>query len=951
MTSIAEKKGVASKERVVYGRVTYAATGVPAAGVRVEAMDSDLFVDDVLGETTTDEDGAYRIEYRPEEFITVYERAPDIYLRVFRDGTLVTTTEDSVVRNAGAKQEIHVELPGSGPEDRPPVEDGPTVTVGGTPVDRRSFDGLGPETTLSIARTVIAGEDDEETTERLASLNPDLVPERLREKLCLTPLVLFLEEAIRLKDWPREVRLELEDILIGFDGDAAYETFECPNFTITYETSGSDAVPTDDSGGDIVMPGTGTVVGSTTGGNGVPDYIEKLCFWLENALAVYTSPPFDLRTPAVGGKIQVTVTGGQGGTANRATNSMTVGRNLNDDLLAAIPTHELMHLVQYQYEGSGTGGVWRPGTLEGGAVLGEDVVFDTHNRYIVEATNGGTLDSPATSLNSSGLRYELALFWKYVSEQQSGRVGAADEPAIGVETYRRVLETFDAQGQTTDALREAVGVLPWHQRFDSFEYLDPGRLDELNAETLLGNFWLACYLKDFGVNVPDRRFEFMEDEDEATWDQIFFGSDTVATLGDVALTTDTSLGPGGTLSLSAGAGGSVNPFAARFYRVGIDAGVDTFRIDFQASAGFDAPIVQAVLVDENDAVRDIVRSDRTTWSRTVANDRGGTALDHVVIVVAGTESGGSFSLSVQEVSPASDVMVTRWHHVAGTSYEIDPFGWSWTWTSPDVWVDNDGNGLADDEVFFDEDNTLTVRLHNHGHVDATGVSVDFHYQDASTGLSHTAWLPVENTAGVVQQVTGATVPAEGSATFSVDWAPAPSGTSDHFCIRAVVTAPGDPNTDNKRCVSNFGNVIAREPYIDLDIVRRLPEAFREARFVVVPRGGGRWFASPTDRTDIQRSLERGEREAVDTVRLRRRASLERHEGHVEVDPKFRAERTCPNLADLAAAVTEPDPFGDYETDPDALPPGVADAPLVTVAHVADGSVTGGFTWAIREERD
>jgi hypothetical protein len=137
------------------------------------------------------------------------------------------------------------------------------------------------------------------------------------------------------------------------------------------------------------MPGTGAVVGSTIGGNGVPDYIEKLCFWLENALATYTNPPFSLRDPSAGGKIPVSVTGTSPGGAGGG--AMTIGRNLNDDLLAAVPTHELMHLIQELYEGAGTTGIWNSGMVEGGAVLGEDVVFDTHNRYIVQATTVGTL--------------------------------------------------------------------------------------------------------------------------------------------------------------------------------------------------------------------------------------------------------------------------------------------------------------------------------------------------------------------------------------------------------------------------------------------------------------------------------------------------------------------------------------------------------------------------------
>ena len=33
---------------------------------------------------------------------------------------------------------------------------------------------------------------------------------------------------------------------------------------------------------------------------------------------------------------------------------------LSDDLLAAVSTHELMHLIQDQYEGAGTAGGWNP---------------------------------------------------------------------------------------------------------------------------------------------------------------------------------------------------------------------------------------------------------------------------------------------------------------------------------------------------------------------------------------------------------------------------------------------------------------------------------------------------------------------------------------------------------------------------------------------------------------
>jgi hypothetical protein len=66
-----------------------------------------------------------------------------------------------------------------------------------------------------------------------------------------------------------------------------------------------------------------------------------------------------------------------------------------------------------------------------------------------------------------------------------------------------------------------VRQLPWYQDLYEFSYLDAARLDELSSETLLGNFWLACYLKDLGVGIPDRRFDFMEDEAASAADDIF----------------------------------------------------------------------------------------------------------------------------------------------------------------------------------------------------------------------------------------------------------------------------------------------------------------------------------------------------------------------------------------------------------------------------------------------
>lgn len=934
-----------SHDRVVYGHITYADTGLPAVGVRVTAMDADLLFDDQLGQATTDDAGQFSISYGVAQFRDLFERAPDIYLVVRNEHDhLLTTTRDSVIRDAGAVQEIHVQLPNGHGRQR-----GRTVSVAGYEVELRAFEALTPEDVLGIARSLYLPKRDERAVELVAALHPALVDDLLRPKLCNTPMTRLLYDVVRVKQWNREVLLALEEIIIGYDRfGGGFTTYTCPPFTINYDTTGTFAVSTTDSVSDIVIPGTATVVGATAI-NGVPDYVERICFWLQYALTIYTNPPFSLRTPLGGGTIQVYVNDPSYGHAGGG--QITINNNLSNDLLGWVLVHELMHLVQEEYETNGMAGGWSPGR-EGGAVLAEDAVLDPINRYIGEAddffTGQGTLFAPQNSLKNQS--YKQSLFLKYISEQHSSRINPGDEPTIGVETYRALLESYDAHGWTTEALEQAVNGLPWYQSFYKLDYLDLARLDELSSETLLGNFWLACYLKDFGVGSPDRRFDFMEDEENCLADEIL-SIGTISTLRSVNLQADVTLSPGGTLTLSSGAGGSVSEFGARFYRVRLDAAVNTLRVNFSANAGFTRPLVQVVAVDSGNTVRDIMRTDRTTWSRTVANDRAGNKLDHLLIVVAGTDTGGSFTLSVQDVPAAPDVTVTRWHHLPGTHYEIDSFNWAWTWVSPDIWVDSNMDGVPDDVVHLSQNNKLFIRLRNQGNSAATGISVDFWYQDASGGLSDAAWQRVQNTLLVDQTLTGLSLGPQTSNQWSVDWSPVPSGSSHHFCIRAVVTVPGDPNTDNKRCLSNFGNVVAGS-FADLALVRRLhADLLEQVEVLVIPRTRGQYAVSQADLTRINaRQVRRGEG-ITDVLRVRRLNILDRKKGdhNDREDAAVGRRQICAPRGGYNRLERTPDPQGHYPTDPRALPPHMGEADLITIAHSVRGKLIGGFTWAIRSK--
>lgn len=583
----------------------------------------------------------------------------------------------------------------------------------------------------------------------------------------------------------------------------------------------------------------------------------------------------------------------------------------------------------------------------GGQALALDAVAGRLNAHMLGANDPHYAPAiqvfPHRSLLYRARSGAADLFFFYVAEQHTSRPLVLGRPAIGLETYRKIIEACEAGSWSLADIENALRKMPWCQDFYKHGYHDQARRYLTRSETTLGNFALACYLKDLGTGVPDLRFDFSQDEDEIRYDE-FFGPVNPPWCQCRTLASVTMAGKGKVT----GAGsaifiGALDCFARRYYEVAVDAGVTNVEVQFSTNQSLSSLIFQIVLIDEDGDVREIYRTDETKYRKRFANLRGGKRLDRIVLVAASANSTGTFYIGVAPQKLAPDVMVTRWNTAVTKEYEIDSRSWAWTWVSPDVWVDNAGDGVADG-VVLNRDNKLHIRLHNKGNKDAGGIHIKLWYQAASGTLSPTSWLDVRNKAGAIQIVANEMLAAGRSRDWSVDWCPIAAGRVNHFCVRASVSVPGDLNSDNKTVLSNLG-VVGLRPggHTDLRVLRRNTDlsASREIELSVVPRLAPGMEVSLAD-VGRQRVRTVGPGAAVeDVLRLNHWPVA----GMTEWRPVGPGQ---PGLEEVVSIdpVDRPDPLGRYETDAAALPPGVAGKPLVTLVHLVDGFPEGGVTFMV-----
>ncbi len=410
-------------------------------------------------------------------------------------------------------------------------------------------------------------------------------------------------EIASLKDKDRNEVLSIFDM----KGEMLQYNTPAGNFKIFYTTDNTLDQVRDhdkDSAVNVKLADETTIIGRTIAGNNHPDYVEIVGIWFEHSLEQYHKAEF--RNPAANDQITVTIKNYYF-EGKYTEEEIQIDNNIGDDLLQHVPTHELFHGVQHQYDPNEweKGGKW---ITEGSARWAEDMINDHLNYYM------GNTRYYLWNMNESLIEesaYKAVLLFKYITEQYTE---INTEPIIGTDVIKTLLEAIeDYDG--VEAVDQTIRQLPKGWTFRS----------------TFKKWLIANYLKDKGDPYPDPVYEYLEDEHlEYNRD---YGFGDLKPMETYKLTT--SSGPFTTYREY------LHHWAANYYVIKPSSTVKGVKVKINALDNYLDPKYLILSIMDNDL--EIYESRSRSYTEIVRNPSG--AIDELVVIVSAFESGGEFSVT------------------------------------------------------------------------------------------------------------------------------------------------------------------------------------------------------------------------------------------------------------------------------------------------------------------
>jgi hypothetical protein len=513
-----------------------------------------------------------------------------------------------------------------------------------------------------------------------------------------------------------------------------------------------------------------------------PEYIQKIQILLEYLHSTFTSSPLNLKDPGASQKISVYIQNYGTCTISPQTNiaSFTLNSNLSDSEIFDKCFGALINITRQRYIQisklvSSTAPYAWTATME---TLIKDYLLSTQtsqtmlSNYILNTQR--SLDSPDGT----------AAIWLYACTQYQAKENNSKDPqGLGFinDFYTRSQNIDPTQTLDFKTFLNTVS----KGGFSDFVY-STTKMDLYTDETFYGNLILATAGKVVSTLANDNRYTFLTP------------SSAKPTYTQHTLSTSTNpLKITGKLAV---------PYAINYQLVTLDQSVNFLKLDLNVT-GAKSWLLQLVLLDSNDKLVDIIKSDKTQFSRGIGL-RGGK-IRKLLLCEAATDTAATYNLTLTSSGPACDLLITKWNRADAQEATINPLS-GWTWDTPDIYLTSEDNSTPIDVINIQKNvnSIIHFEVHNHGNLAADNTTISFYYL-AGNPLPDKGWIPLQ----IVDKPTGEnkvvlpTIPTNSKVQGTLKW----------FCpfrdqlvfekaqtvsFLAEINSIADTSPDNNRAIKN-----------------------------------------------------------------------------------------------------------------------------------------------------